>query len=66
MQNLSEAQRTCLERMARTDGPHLAYPSDNTGKALLRRGLVDFVGRRCCWNYYRITGAGRAALEGEK
>jgi len=47
-----------LERRSET----MAEPNDNTGRALLNRGLLEFVHQKNGWNYYRITPAGRAAL----
>jgi len=51
-----------LERQQQT----IAEPNDNTGRALEKRGLVEFIHTRNGWNYYRITELGRAAIsEGE-
>lgn len=40
----------------------LSYPNENTGKALLKRGLIEYVETRDGWRRYVLTDAGRAAL----
>lgn len=52
-----------MERKLRRQSKSLAEPNENTGQALLKRGLIEFVGKENGWNYYVLTDAGRAALE---
>lgn len=39
-------------------------PNENTGRALLKRGLIEVVGKSGGWNLYVLTEAGRQALKG--
>lgn len=41
----------------------LAEPNEGTGRALAKRGLIEFVETSNGWNYYVLTDAGRAELE---
>jgi hypothetical protein len=44
----------------------LPHPNNQTGKALLARGLVEKIPRlNSPWDYYRITPEGYALLEKE-
>lgn len=55
-----------LARMARNYdryGTTMAEPNENTGRALEKRGMIEAVGISGPWRRYRITPAGRAALE---
>lgn len=55
-----------LRRMAvrlETRSAVMAEPNENTGKALLARGLIEIAKERPAWPLYRITPAGRAALK---
>lgn len=68
-EKLSQAMEIGLRHMAkaltRMDAV-MPYPTDNTGKALERRGLIEFVRLNSGgWRTYRLTPAGRAALERE-
>lgn len=40
----------------------LAEPNENTGKALLKRSLIEATGKKNGWNYYRITPDGYKVL----
>lgn len=40
----------------------LAEPNENTGRALAKRGLVEYVETSNGWNYYVLTDVGRAEL----
>lgn len=66
-EKLSPMMQKGLRRMAdnlTTANAVMAYPTDNTGKALERRGLIEFVRLNSGgWRTYRITPAGRRALE---
>jgi hypothetical protein len=44
----------------------MAEPNEATGRALLKRGLIEVVVDRSAWPLYRITDAGRAALSQEE
>ncbi len=66
-EKLSPMMEKGLRRMAEnlaSANAVMACPTDNTGKALERRGLIEFV---CLnsggWRTYRLTPAGRRALE---
>jgi hypothetical protein len=57
-----------LTRMAaalRRQDAVMAEPNETTGKALLKRGLIEIVDARTVWPRYRLTDAGRAALSQE-
>lgn len=65
---LTETMLAGLKKMATKsrrfgDVPMLPEPNENTGKALEKRGLIEFVEMRSGWRHYRITEAGRAALK---
>ena len=65
---LSETMLHGLRKMQekhRRQDTVLAEPNDNTGRALEKRGLVEFVMERDGWRRYRVTSAGRAALEAQ-
>lgn len=66
-EKLSPMMLKGLRRMAESltrSGAVMAYPTDTTGKALERRGLVEFAGLNSGgWRTYRLTEAGRRALE---
>ena len=49
-----------LERM----GCVMAEPNENTGRALLKRGLIEIADDRAAWPRYRLTDLGRTALTG--
>ena len=62
---LSKTQRDVLERMA-AKPCHSGWSwtiSGNTAKALLRRGYVENNGAAYGRRYFRISDAGRKALE---
>lgn len=40
----------------------MAEPNESTGRALLKRGLIEFVEKSNGWNYYVLTESGRAVL----
>ncbi|WP_430439035.1 hypothetical protein [Shinella sp.] len=40
----------------------LAEPNENTGRALAKRGLVEYVETSNGWNYYVLTDVGLAEL----
>ncbi len=39
-------------------------PNENTARALLKRGLIEVVGKSGGWNLYVLADAGRQALKG--
>lgn len=43
----------------------LAEPNENTGKALVARGLIELVDKSNGWNRYVLTAAGRELLAKE-
>jgi hypothetical protein len=53
--------RAMEARMSRQSSV-LPEPNESTGKALEKRGLIEFVKLDKGWRYYRVTDAGRAAL----
>lgn len=68
MARLTETMIGGLRRMAQKLERHsavMAEPNENTGKALLKRGLIEIVEDRPSWPRYRLTEAGRAALAQE-
>lgn len=52
-----------MEMKLRRQTATLAEPNENTGKALLRRGLLERTDTQNGWNYYTITDAGRSVLD---
>lgn len=65
---LTETMAHGLAKMAlfydRRGAPVMAEPNENTGKALLKRGLIELAGSSGGVNLYVITEAGRQALKG--
>jgi|GEM_PF-3262723 len=65
---LTETMLHGLAQMARYSdrrgNPVMAEPNENTGKALMKRGLIELTGSNGGVNLYDITEAGRQALKG--
>lgn len=68
MAKLTPTMLNGLRRMAarlKTRQGVMSEPNEATGKALLKRGLIEVVEARGHWPLYRLTDAGRAALTQE-
>lgn len=51
-----------MEIKLRRQRTTMAEPNENTGRALAKRGLIEFVEKSRGWNYYVLTDAALAAL----
>jgi len=65
MSELTETMKSGLLRMAKKlerQEASLGEPNNNTAKALVKRGLVQGVGKRNGWDYYILTEDGKKTV----
>nr|DAE48935.1 MAG TPA: Transcriptional regulator PadR-like family [Caudoviricetes sp.] len=65
---LTPTMKEALARMAdklKYRSRVFSEPNENTGRALLKRGLIEVVGKSGGWNLYVLTDAGRQVLAEE-